>query len=158
MSAERSASLLNGRGETAPAESVAMRIDATALSAIRQRVREMIAGRSGLAVDDAVQVTDELVTNAYRHGLPPRTVRLTMLEGGRRLLIEVSDASTTQPMLRSPDATGGLGLILIDRLTSSWGVRRHAGHKIVWAEVDLVNRNGSGHVSHLAAVPRRSAG
>jgi anti-sigma regulatory factor (Ser/Thr protein kinase) len=149
--------LANQRYGMVPERSVWLRIEAP-LSAIRQRVRELLAGRTGLAVEDAVLVTDELVSNAYRHGLPPRTVRITARDAWQRLLIEVTDASPAQPMLRSPDRTGGLGLMLIDRLTTSWGVRRHDGHKTVWAELDLVKRDGHGHTPHLTAVPDGSAG
>lgn len=136
-----------------PDRSVSLSIDAAVLRVIRQRVRQLVGGRTGVLVDDAVQVTDELVSNAYRHGKPPRTVRLTLLHGGRRLRIEVDDTGPAQPVIRNRDGTGGLGLVLVERLAASWGVQRYADHKTVWAEVDLAD--SSRHhprVRHLTTV------
>lgn len=131
--------------------SVSLPIDATTFAVVREQVRRLLAGQPGALVEDAVQVTDELVSNAYRHGQPPRTVRLALSNDRCRLRIEVDDASPKEPMLRSRDRTGGLGLMLVDRLSSGWGVDRHEHHKTVWAEVALA---GPGRVQHLTVVPR----
>lgn len=92
-----------------------------------------------------------MVSNAYRHGRPPRAVHVTLIHGGRRVRIEVDDAGLTEPKPRIPDRTGGLGLVLVDRLATGWGVRRHPHHKTVWAEVDLTGVRGA-H-AHLTIVP-----
>jgi two-component sensor histidine kinase len=114
---------------------------------VRQLVRALLDGRDGMVVDDAVLVTDELVTNAVRHGGPHRTCRLALIAGGSRLRIEVVDGATTQPRFREPDSTGGRGLVLIDQLASAWGVAQHRDGKTVWAEMAM---NGS-PVRHLSA-------
>lgn len=125
---------------------VTLTITEATLAVARERVRELLGERAGIAVEDTVQVTDELVSNACRHGEPPRTLRLSLTPGGR-LRIEVDDASPEQPMVRTADRTGGLGLMMVDRLASSWGVLRRLGHKTVWAELDLARQ-----ATYLSAV------
>lgn len=122
-------------------------------TSVRHLVREVLADCSGVMVDDAVLVADELVTNALRHGQAPRICRLTLLHHPRRLRIEVDDASTREPRIRAPDHTGGRGLILVDRLSSRWGTEHHNDHKTVWAELDLDTPGSSGHAPHLAGIP-----
>jgi anti-sigma regulatory factor (Ser/Thr protein kinase) len=118
---------------------------------VRQLVRDLLAGHAGLIVDDAVLVTDELVTNAHRHGEAPRTCRLSLIDHGRCLRIEVDDTSSREPRIRTPDHTGGRGLILVDRLASRWGFDHTDTHKTVWAELDLDTPGSSGHAPHLTA-------
>lgn len=57
--------------------------------------------------------------------------------GPGTLRIEVDDTGAGEPQLRTPDSTGGRGLILIDRLAAAWAHTRHHGHKTVWTEVAL---------------------
>ena len=137
------------RAESFPREGpVSLPIDAKSFAAAREHVRRLLAGQPETLIEDAVQVADELVSNAYRHGDPTRTVRLALINDRRRLRIEVDDGSPKEPMLRSRDRTGGLGLMLVDRLASGWGVERHEHHKTVWAELDLAR------APHLTVVPR----
>jgi anti-sigma regulatory factor (Ser/Thr protein kinase) len=146
---------MSKRAESFSSESrVSLPIDATTFAAARQHVRRMLAGQPSILIDDAVQVTDELVSNAYRHGDPPRHVRLALIDDRRRLRIEVDDASPKEPMLRSRDRTGGLGIMLVDRLASGWGIERHEHRKTVWAELDLVRPAIPGRTPNLSVVPR----
>lgn len=131
-----------------PRRGVTCELDDTPTSALRRQVREVLAGHSGLLVDDAVLVVDELASNAQRHGLAPRVCRLTLLNGGRVLRVEVDDAAARHPRIRPPDHSGGNGLLLVDRLTTGWGVHQYAGHKTVWAELDL-DQHGNGRAPHL---------
>ncbi|MEV6913173.1 ATP-binding protein [Amycolatopsis sp. NPDC051071] len=126
-------------------------LDATATRELRQAVRRALAGYRGFTVDDAVLVADELISNAHRHGDAPRTCRLDLTRQGRYLRIEVDDASPRQPRHRTPDGSGGRGLMLIDRLASTWGVENHPRHKTVWAELALNRDGSSGRAPHLAA-------
>lgn len=105
-------------------------------------------------VDDAVLVADELISNAHRHGRAPRRCRLALIDQGRCVRIEVDDTSARQPRMRIPDRSGGRGLMLVDRLASSWGVCNHADHKTVWAELALDRAGSSGHARHLTVAPR----
>jgi hypothetical protein len=133
--------------------SVTCDLDQTSAGAVRAIVRRLLTGRSGLVVEDAVLVADELVSNAHRHGDTPRSCRLALLERGGCLRIEVGDAAPTLPRIRTPDSSGGRGLILVDRLSSRWGVQHHGSHKTVWAELDLDGAGSSGHVPHITAAP-----
>lgn len=125
-------------------------LDGTPTKTIRDRIRAAFPGRYGVIVDDAILVADELVTNALRHGQAPRSFRLAVLHHGRRLRIEVEDASPQQPKIRTPDHTGGRGLILVDQLASQWGVDYHDDYKTVWAELALDTPGSGGHAPHLA--------
>ncbi|WP_410599688.1 ATP-binding protein [Amycolatopsis sp. lyj-90] len=120
----------------------------TANGVVRLEVRRLLSRYSGLIVDDAVLVTDELVSNANRHGHGPRTCHLELTDD-ENLLIEVNDASPDQPRIRSPHAGGGRGLVLVDRLASAWGVRNFADHKTVWAQLALDRDGSSGRTRHL---------
>jgi hypothetical protein len=64
----------------------------------------------------------------------------------------VDDTSQLKPVSRNPNHTGGLGIVLVHRLATAWGVQRHARHKTVWAELDLTRHATSGHAPHLSAV------
>jgi anti-sigma regulatory factor (Ser/Thr protein kinase) len=146
-------------GEDRPTETtpthVACDLDRTPNSHVRDLVRELLAGRSGVMVEDAVLVADELVSNAHQHAVAPRQCRLTLLDGGSRLRIEVDDASPEPPRERTPDSSGGRGLILVARLSSNWGVHRHADHKTVWADLAFDRPGSSGHAPHMTAVSSR---
>lgn len=124
-------------------------LDGTATGDIRRLLRGMLTGHGGLVADDAVLVADELVSNALQHGGPPRVCRLILVGDGERLRIEVDDTSPQAPQIRTPDHTGGRGLILVDRLATRWGFTRHDSHKTVWAELTLNTPGSSGHARHL---------
>ncbi len=51
--------------------------------------------------------------------------------------IEVDDTGPGAPRLRAPDDTSGRGMILVDRLATTWTCTRHLDHKTVWAELAL---------------------
>ncbi|WP_170191918.1 ATP-binding protein [Saccharothrix syringae] len=125
-------------------------LDETSLREVRHLVRVLLDGRAGVAVDDAVLVTDELVSNARRHGEPPRTCRLALVDEARRLRVEVDDTSAEEPRIRTPDESGGRGLVIVDTLAEAWGVRHHPGGKTVWAEV-VLDRPGGGRAPHLSS-------
>ncbi|PFG21085.1 ATP-binding protein [Serinibacter salmoneus] len=79
-------------------------------------------------------LVSELLTNAVMHGVPPITLAIGSRADGCR--IEVSDASTTPPWLRTGDqASGGHGLHLVDRLATAWGTEPTTIGKFVWLEL-----------------------
>jgi two-component sensor histidine kinase len=90
---------------------------------------------------DVCLLVTELVANGVRHGgaSTDRSLRL-LLEGGRPgLHVEVVNADHTRGRVaqRDPDlaAGGGIGLHLVERLATRWGVRE-AAQTAVWFEVD----------------------
>lgn len=123
-----------GEGEEHDAE---FDLDDTALWQVREAVRTLLAPRSGVVVEDAVLVADELVTNALEHGRPPRRARFRVQARPGRLRIEVDDCGPGGPYLRTPDDRGGRGMTVIDRLATGWGVIDYARFKTVWAELPL---------------------
>lgn len=85
----------------------------------------------------AVLLTSELVTNAIVHVGSDFRVRLVL--GEADLEVEVADASTALPELRSVDSVseGGRGLWLVQRLANVWGTRLCAKGKVVWFRLPL---------------------
>lgn len=91
-------------------------------------------GTPALCSDLALVVT-ELVANAVRHAGTDITVRLSRLGDGVR--VEVADGSTRP--LRPRSATiadeSGRGLLLVDALSTRYGVEAERNGKLVWAEL-----------------------
>ena len=91
---------------------------------------------------DAALLVSELVTNSVIHAnVGPRralTVEVTTLDD--RVRIAVTDpGSGRRPRLFSsdPDTPGGLGLLLVDKLSETWGVWQDLGPTCVWCELLL---------------------
>ncbi|GAA1550270.1 hypothetical protein GCM10009678_36500 [Actinomadura kijaniata] len=89
------------------------------------------------AVQVALLVVSELVTNAYKHGSAPGeviSVRLYLSADGP--VVEVRDGSRAEPCVRplSLECFSGRGLAIISELTAGWGFRHLAsGGKAVYA-------------------------
>lgn len=81
-------------------------------------------------------IVSELVTNAFRYGGGPITLRLIR---DRHLICEVSDTANTSPHLRRARSTdeGGRGLFLVAQLTERWGTRYTREGKTIWTEQAL---------------------
>ncbi len=118
---------------TFPAEPGAVR---TARHAVRGALRDwdLDAG----AVDVAVLLVSELVTNSLRYASGPIGVRLDRLDGGT-LLVEVSDPLPDPPIERTAgiEDEGGRGIQLVACSARRWGTRRGRTGKTVWFELAL---------------------
>ncbi len=81
-------------------------------------------------------ILSELITNAIRYASGPIRVRLLR---DRKLICEVSDASSTAPHLRYAAGLdeGGRGLFLVAQFAERWGTRYTATGKIIWTEQPL---------------------
>ena len=91
----------------------------------------------GQAPDDAVLVVGELAANAVRHARSEFTVALSRTRDA--VLIEVADPVSDPPVFVPPpaNAIAGRGLLIVDRLSRSWGTRPlDDGGKAVWAEIE----------------------
>ena len=86
------------------------------------------------ASGDAVLVISELVTNALRHGLGEIVARTALTDGGV-LYLSVTDSGEELPELQpvDPSRIGGVGLHIVERLSSEWGISPFPGGKTVWA-------------------------
>ncbi|WP_426404614.1 ATP-binding protein [Streptomyces sp. R-07] len=102
------------------------------------------AGRPGqVAVEDALLLVSEVVTNALTHGGVPYELRLD--RAGGRLWVQVSDTSPVRPRPHGPHHAGrpsGHGLYLLERLSAGWGWVPRGSGKTVWFEVEVEARAG----------------
>lgn len=90
-------------------------------------------------VANAELLVSEIVTNAVRHGAGEITLRLRLDPPG--IGVAVSDTSDRLPVV-SPapppaDQGSGRGLLIVDAVSSDWGVTRHRPPpgKTVWFDV-----------------------
>ncbi len=82
---------------------------------------------------DAALVVSELITNALRHGAGPTVLRAALT--ATVVQLSVTDSGDGEPRMLPPEPgrVGGLGLVVVDRLTTEWGVAPFRGGKTVWA-------------------------
>jgi len=113
--------------------------------------RDIVAGRKaralvrealhdwGLAtiVDDAVLVVTELVTNAVTHGGSALRLQLSRTAGAFRIEVVDGGEGTPEPQPQDTEAEGGRGIMLVDAMSSSWGVESVPSGKLVWAEIAI---------------------
>ncbi|MEU4690697.1 ATP-binding protein [Actinoplanes sp. NPDC023714] len=111
-------------------------LDSSAPGWARSAVKAVLGGwglRDQAWLDDATTVVSELVTNAVRHG--GGAVVVDVEAYGRQVTLSVADGSSVVPRRREPDGTGGLGLRIIESLTTRWFVQSYEGGKRVRAEL-----------------------
>jgi len=96
---------------------------ATSIGPVAREVAETVA-----------LMVSELATNCVRHADTAFVVGVEHVEGVVR--VEVSDASSEPPQLRSPEPTepSGRGLLIVQALSDQWGVTagRAGPGKTVW--------------------------
>ncbi|RZU34691.1 serine phosphatase RsbU (regulator of sigma subunit) [Streptomyces sp. BK022] len=90
------------------------------------------------AVDTALLLVSEVVTNAVRHG-GGGPVGLRVVRAGD-LLFEVTDGEPELPDMRTagPDDEAGRGLGVVSRLAKEWGATTSGHRKTVWFEQALI--------------------
>ena len=113
-----------------------------AASRARRLVHEELSGRVPDSVlSDAALLVTELVANGVRHGGAHPGAELHLRFEGRppALRVEVLNPDSTAYLvaMRAPDlgGGGGLGLHIVERLASRWGVRE-GRPTTVWFELD----------------------
>ena len=113
--------------------------EAVSVAAARGHVRDLLGDDGDADFLQRVElVVSELVTNAVRHGPgdQPITLRLELTpELG--VAGEVEDQGDGVVEIRQQDlgtVVGGLGLPIVDQLTSDWGV--YPGSTHVWFRID----------------------
>ncbi|OIJ63395.1 ATP-binding protein [Streptomyces mangrovisoli] len=129
-----------GAPEGAPAPQLRRRLgraDLRSVAEARKALRELLRhwGKPE-RTDIAELLTSELVTNALVH--TDQDAVLTATVGPHGLRVEVRDFVARRPRLHVPDAddgTHGRGLVLVQSLADSWGVRAHGVGKVVWFEL-----------------------
>lgn len=92
-------------------------------------------------VTDAVVVASELTDNMVCHARSDGWLRLELRSN--RLTVAVADADPRSPRLRVPGlgAAGGRGLVLVNKLSRTWGsASRLPDGKVVWAVLTVPPR------------------
>jgi anti-sigma regulatory factor (Ser/Thr protein kinase) len=104
----------------------------------RRAVSEFLVdlGRDELLPSVAL-IVSELVANAIMHARTEMLLSLELVDDCVRVAVTDGSSSLPRWIPASPTATSGRGLLLVERLSRSWGVDRlPAGGKAVWAQVD----------------------
>lgn len=121
--------------------SFAVRSGREAPSAVRDALRERLEHLPSRVRDDLALLLTEVVTNAVRHsgtddGTP---VSIELNEHHDHVRAEVTDLGDgfERPARPVPDLTktGGLGLVLVDRMSRAWGTRQTEHGSLVWFEL-----------------------
>jgi len=85
-------------------------------------------------LEPASVIASELVTNVVNHAGTIATLRISLRP--RFVTIAVKDGSAVEPRRRTPDLSGGRGLLLVEAMAHSWGWLPVDGGKVVWASLD----------------------
>jgi anti-sigma regulatory factor (Ser/Thr protein kinase) len=137
---------LSPRERTGATESVAVRVAGGrgAPHAARAAVVSLLARRvSRKRLQEIALVVSELVTNSVRHAAvgPADHVGIELLIFRDRIRLCVVDPGaelTPRLIRRNQDESGGLGLVSVDRLATSWGVARDGSRQTrTWCELPL---------------------
>jgi anti-sigma regulatory factor (Ser/Thr protein kinase) len=124
-----------------PHHSFAVSTGRDAPSAVRNALRERGAHLPAQMRDDLLLLLTEVVTNAVRHSGAAKgePIQIAMNENRDCVRVEVTDPGDgfEPPDRLVPDLTktGGLGLVLVDRLSRAWGTRRTSKGSLVWFEL-----------------------
>ncbi len=91
---------------------------------------------SETVLTDALLLVSELVANAVLHTSTP--IEVVVKPGDGRARIEVHDGSRQLPVRKNYSSMSGTGrgLMLVERMSSTWGAERTASGKVVWFELD----------------------
>jgi len=101
----------------------------------RAAVRRVMQGCRPRAVERAMLLASELVTNAVIHAATPLVLSVALDGGLLRVLVE-DDDENTPVMAAARGPHGGFGLHIVEELSDRWGsTRRPGGGKVVWFEI-----------------------
>ena len=131
---QRRTSAATDRGGVA----LTLALDEAGRAGWRTELRSTLDGSVGQGtLEDVILVTGELVANALEHGLPPVSLEV-VADPGDPVLVSVHDHGPPAPLTPaavSTESVRGRGLLIVDSLTSEWGVRDTEHGKAVWALV-----------------------
>jgi hypothetical protein len=90
-------------------------------------------------------LADELVANVVVHVGQPMTVRA--IRTPTRIRVEVDDSSPEPPVLQhpGPETPRGRGIMLLDALSTEWGMDLRDTGKTVWFELDAQTASDEVH-------------
>ncbi|WP_328854686.1 ATP-binding protein [Microbispora hainanensis] len=103
---------------------------------VRATLRDWTGCTEGEVAEVAELLVSELVANALLHGRGEPVLTLTLRDGVLRCEVEDEARVPVRARGESPDdAEGGRGLLIVDSLARSWGVRPTNRGKAVWFEL-----------------------
>jgi anti-sigma regulatory factor (Ser/Thr protein kinase) len=106
------------------------------------RARRFLTAAAGPVLDErardqALLLVSELASNAVRHARSEYEVRVRCDAATLHLEVHDDGSGTPRPQTADPDCESGRGLMLVDTLSSAWGVEAEAPGKTVWFELPL---------------------
>ena len=110
------------------------------LSELRAWLRDLLADEPAELLIDVELAATELVTNAYEHTGLLLAVRVSRPADRPVLRVEVDDGAPDRPPRPGTSTRGGFrgrGLLMVDGISSRWGVDQGKDRKTVWAEIPL---------------------
>lgn len=112
-----------------------MQWDATAPQRARQFVADVLerSGADDRLREQAILLVSEVVSNVVRHAFSEATIVVDVSD--EHLRVSVTDDGPGWPNERRPDARGGFGLYLVDKVATNWGTYRIGDGKTVWFEL-----------------------
>ncbi len=94
----------------------------------RGLISDWVGGELGRqTIEDIKLLVSEIVTNAVRHPDASGPIEMKVIVRGGTVRVEISDpggAGFAKPAVATPppDALGGRGLLIVDRVATRWGV------------------------------------
>nr|WP_203950573.1 ATP-binding protein [Microbispora rosea] len=102
---------------------------------VRAALRDWAGGADAEVPEVAELLVSELVTNALKHGRGEPVLALLLRDGVLRCEVE-DEARVRVPPPGTPlEDEGGRGLLIVESLSRSWGVRPTSRGKAVWFEL-----------------------
>ena len=115
-----------------PCAHLALDAEPRASAVARAFIREAVADDDEDLLAEVALLTSELVTNAVIHARTP--VEIGVVHDGERVLVAVGDRNLARPE-QQPYNIGrasGRGLMIVRKLSESWGVTTYEKGKSVW--------------------------
>lgn len=107
-------------------------------------VREALRRFPAETVRNAELMVAELVTNVLVHARTALQLEIDVDVPCVRITIE--DSSSAEPRMPRPEANEGLGLAIVELLSTAWGWEPTPFGKRVWFELDGIRSPDSGGV------------
>ena len=104
---------------------------------VRATLRDWGCGEDAEVTEAAELLVSELVANVLRHGRGEPVLTLLLLDGSLRCEVEDEARVPIRARGTSQDEESGRGLLIVDSLSRSWGVRPTPRGKAVWFELPL---------------------
>ncbi len=119
-----------------------LRGDLRQVATARALVRQLLEDATASVRDEAVLLTDELVSNAVAHGGGTFSLWCELAEGYLRVAVADERRSIPAVLRSGTDEEHGRGMSIVDSVADSWGVAVQATGKVVWFELAVTETPG----------------